>query len=327
MTHSERPRSERRNVTSRFRRSSMPRVVSNWKQTIASGCGFICRTFSSFRLPPTRGKKLPMLGTACGTEQKRPSPTVAAAAKHRSYVTSPLNTCSPESALFALYVGASDGKADQSERSIKRRLQLGCRERNRIYEATNKLGEDYPFECSVASYVSRAPSRAANVTTDGGVQIHVQWAGDQLILPSIEDPDADAGKAWERWMIQPGKMGAILLACGITGSLLQGANVLDMRPHFVVLDDLDKRDSLAADRKKTTTTETGTVVAKIEDIIEKTIAGMKGQGQKMGQVMLCTVTARRSIAFMYTDPEQKPSWAGQRFKMIKKHPEREDFVG
>ena len=226
---------------------------------------------------------------------------------------------------FALYVGASDGKADQSERSIKRRLQLGCRERNRIYEATNKLGEDYPFECSVASYVSRAPSRAANVTTDGGVQIHVQWAGDQLILPSIEDPDADAGKAWEQWMIQPGKMGAILLAAGITGSLLQGANVLDMRPHFVVLDDLDKRDSLAADRNKTTPTATGTVVKKIEDIIEKTIAGMKGQGRKMGQVMLCTVTARRSIAFIYTDPEQKPSWAGQRFKMIKKYPEREDL--
>ena len=226
---------------------------------------------------------------------------------------------------FALYVAASNEKAEQSERSIKRQLQLGCREQTREFSAISKLGEDYPFECSVASYVSRAPSRAANVTTDGGIQIHVQWAGDQLILPSIENSDADATKAWERWMIKPGKLGSILLATGITGSMLQGANVLDMRPHFVALDDLDKRDSLAADRTKVTAAETGNVVAKIEDIIEKTIAGMKGQGEKMGQVMLCTVTARKSIAFIYTDPEQKPSWAGYRLKMIKTPPNREDL--
>jgi len=185
---------------------------------------------------------------------------------------------------FALYVAASDGKAEQSERSIKRRLQLGCKEKNRTFIPTTTLGEDYPFECSVAAYVSRAPARAANVTTDGGTQIHVQWAGDQLILPSIEDASANASDAWRRWMIKPGQLGAILLATGITGSALQGANVLDMRPSFLVLDDLDKRDSLAADRNKTSTA-TGAVVGKIEEIIEKTIAGMRGQGEKMGQVM------------------------------------------
>ena len=225
---------------------------------------------------------------------------------------------------FALYVAATDGKAEQSSRAIKRRLQLGCRERNRVFSPISRLGEDYPFECSVAAYVSRAPSRAANVTTDGGTQIHVQWAGDQLILPSIEDPDYDAEKAWSQWMLKPGQLGSIMLAAGILGSMLQGANVFDMRPDFVALDDLDKRDSLAADRNKSAT-ETGNVVRKIEDIIEKTIAGMKGQGRKMGQVMLCTVTARRSIAFMYTDPEQKPSWAGDRFKLIKSPPNREDL--
>jgi len=218
---------------------------------------------------------------------------------------------------FGLYVGASDGKADQSQRAIKRRLQIGCREQGRRYIATTELGRDYPLECAVASYVSRAPSRANNVTVNGGWRVHVQWAGDQLILPSIEEGEADVGKCWEKWMVKPGKLGAILLACGVTGSLLQGANVLDMRPSFVVLDDLDKRESLAS--------EDGKVAPKIEEIIEKTISGMKGQGERMGQVMLCTVTSRNSVAFRYTDPEQKPSWAGARVKMMKSPPKREDL--
>lgn len=45
----------------------------------------------------------------------------------------------------------------------------------------------------------------------------------------------------------------------------------------------------------------------------------------MGQVMLCTVTAKKSVAFIYTDPAQKPSWAGHRYKMIKVQPAREDL--
>lgn len=224
---------------------------------------------------------------------------------------------------FGLYVGASDGKADQSEKSIKQRLRLGCRERDRVFIASSPLGEDYPFECSICSYVSKAPSRANNVTVNGGWRVHVQWAGDQLILPSFEPGEADEAVCWERWRSKPGKMGSILMACGITGSLLQGANILDMRPRFVVLDDLDKRDSLAAEEKNIT--EQGKVAAKIEEIVEKTISGMKGQGERMGQVMLCTVTSRKSVAFRYTDPETKPSWGGSRIKRLHKLPNREDL--
>lgn len=216
---------------------------------------------------------------------------------------------------FALYVGESDPKAKQSEGSIKRWLRTGCYDRNRIFQPATPLGEDYPFQCSIASYVSKAPSRANNCTCNGGKQIHVQWAGDQIILPSLEIDQGDPNETWDAWMLKPGMLGAILLATGVTGSLLQGANVLDMRPRFVVLDDLDKRGSLAS--------EEGKHAGKVEDIIDKTISGMRGQGHSMGQVMLCTVTSRDSVAFKYTDPEAKPTWSGYRLKRLLAKPKNE----
>lgn len=221
---------------------------------------------------------------------------------------------------FALYVGASDPKASQSDQAIRRWLRTGCISKpgnDREFIANSPLGEDYPFECAVLSYVSKAPSRANNVTTNGGWRIHVQWANN-LIMPSLEFGDED--EAWEKWMIRPGVLGAMLLACGITGSVLQGANIFDQRPTAVVLDDLDNRESLAADKKKSH--DDGTVAKKIGEIIDKTISGMQGQGQSMGQVMLCTVTTRKSVAFRYSDPMQEPSWSGIRNKRVIKWPDR-----
>lgn len=218
---------------------------------------------------------------------------------------------------FGLYVASSDGKAEQSEKAIKQHLRISCRQFQQDFIAVTPLAADYPFECAVSSYVARAPSRANNVTTAGGAKIHVQWAGDEWILPSLEAGAMDDEEAWERWRIKPGELGSILIATGIMGSVLQGANVLDMRPSFVVLDDLDSRDSL--------TVEDGKMAPKIEQIIEKTISGMQGPGLKMGQIMLCTVTARRSIAFWYSDPETKPAWGGRRVKRLKSYPDRLDL--
>jgi len=106
--------------------------------------------------------------------------------------------------------------------------------------------------------------------------------------------------------------------------MLQGANVLDMRPTAVILDDLDKRDSLAV-KGATMSVEDGKVAPKIMQIINKTISGMKGQGESMGQVMLCTVTTHKSVAFRYSDPEQEPSWSGERKKRMITWPKRMDL--
>lgn len=147
------------------------------------------------------------------------------------------------------------------------------------------------------------------------MRIHVKWSGDQFIWPSIAHGDEE--ECMSRWMLEVGRLGAILLACGYTSNILQGANVLDLRPAFVSLDDLDNRESGTVDDSKD--------AEKIEKLIDHTISGMRGQGSKMGIAFLCTVSSRRSSAFTYTDPTKKPAYAGKRVKRVRSWPDRMDL--
>jgi hypothetical protein len=194
---------------------------------------------------------------------------------------------------FPLVVAATAAKAHKTLNSLKRRLAS---------RGPSLLAEDYPLECQVARYVDPWPSRARNVTANGRKSINVQWGGDMIVLPT-----------WEA--TEP--LGPILLALGITSDELQGCNVYDQRPDFVMLDDLDSRDSLAA--------EDGVIAEKIEEAIDKTIAGLGGQSRRLGQFMLCTITSRESAAFKYSDPAQKPSWSGERIAALTAWPERKDL--
>lgn len=194
---------------------------------------------------------------------------------------------------FPLIVSATAAKSKKTLNSLKRRLAS---------RADSPLAEDYPLECHVARYVDPWPSRARNVTANGRRSIHVEWGGDSIILPTWEDTEP---------------LGPILLALGITSDELQGCNVYDQRPDFVMLDDLDSRDSLAA--------EDGTIAGKIEEAVDKTIAGLGGQSRRLGQFMLCTITSRDAAAYKYSDPAQKPAWSGERIAAIKAWPERKDL--
>lgn len=187
---------------------------------------------------------------------------------------------------FALIVAATCSKAEKILASIKAKL------RSPVNKA---LHEDYPLECSVARYVAPAPSRANNVTVETR-QVHVEWKPDWVILPTF------VGET----------MGPIIMSLGVTSDDIQGCNVYDVRPDFVMLDDLDSRDSLAA--------EDGKVAQKIEEVIDKTIAGLGGPNRRLGQYMLCTITSRKSAAFRYSDPTVKPAFSGSRISRIKQWP-------
>jgi hypothetical protein len=192
---------------------------------------------------------------------------------------------------FGLIVCATGGKADEALRSIKAQLR----------RKNSPLWEDFPLECDVASYVAPAPARANNATVDGR-RIHVEWSASRMILPTFLEDEPT---------------GPIVMSHGWESEQLQGCNVLDVRPDFVMLDDLDNRGSLAA--------EEGVVAGKVEEIIDKTIGGLGGPGRRLGQVMLCTITSPRSAAFKYSDPAQKPAWSGIRLPRIKAWPERLDL--
>ena len=57
----------------------------------------------------------------------------------------------------------------------------------------------------------------------------------------------------------------------------------DVRPDFVMLDDLDSRDSLSA--------EHGVIASKIEETLGKTVAGLGGPNRQLGRVFICTITS------------------------------------
>lgn len=205
---------------------------------------------------------------------------------------------------FPLIVSATSSKSAKTLNSLKQRMASATtfNDRKRQFTPLNDLGADYPLECSIARYVNPWPSRARNVAANGRKRIHVQWGGDMIILPTWEDEEP---------------LGPILLALGITSDEMQGCNVYDQRPDFVMLDDLDSRDSLAA--------EDGVIAGKIEEAVDKTVAGLGGQSSRLGQYMLCTITSRDAAAYKYSDPAQKPSWSGERIAAIQAWPERKDL--
>jgi hypothetical protein len=194
--------------------------------------------------------------------------------------------------LFPLNLAATAEKAKKTLASLKRRLAS---------RSDTPLAQDYPLECHVARYVDPWPSRARNVTANGRRPIHVEWGATWFIIPTWENEEP---------------LGPILLSLGITSDELQGCNIYDRRPDFVTLDDLDSRDSLAS--------EDGVVAEKIEEAVDKTVAGLGGQSRRLGQFMLCTITSRESAAFKYSDARLKPSWSGERIAAIIEWPEAKD---
>lgn len=188
---------------------------------------------------------------------------------------------------YLLVLAATSNKAEKMLADLKRQL------RNPL---NKELREDYPLETTVARYVGSAPSKANNCTGNGGRPIAVKWTQDLLVLPRWEDEG----------------LGGIVQALGITSDAVQGANYNDIRPSFVILDDLDSRDSLAA--------VDGKIAGKIETIIDHTVAGLGGPGRRLGQTMLCTIPSRNSVAFRYSDPNEKPAWSGVRIARIQKWP-------
>lgn len=199
---------------------------------------------------------------------------------------------------FPLVLSATGNKSRATLDSIKWRLA-----NQKLQDGSvSPLSEDYPLEFAVANYIHPAPARANNVTGNGRRPINVHWKPDWIVLPTWADEEP---------------LGPILLALGITSDSLQGCNIFDQRPDFVMLDDLDSRDSLAA--------EDGVVAAKIEEIVDKTVAGLGGQSRQLGQFMLCTVTSSDAAAYKYSDPMQKPAWSGERIKAIRKWPDKLDL--
>lgn len=113
----------------------------------------------------------------------------------------------------------------------------------------------------------------------------------------------------------PVSCGQVMGAIGIKGRV-RGTKFRGKRPTLALIDDIE--DAQAA--------ESDPLIEKNEKIIEEDVAGLSRSSKRIARVMLCTTQNRKCIAYKYTDPKQKPSWKGKRYRKMKRVPDRIDLI-
>lgn len=189
---------------------------------------------------------------------------------------------------FALILSATAEYAHDRLESIKH-----------LFEENDLLLADFPEVCMPARDVAIAPQRAGSQETDMGGLTAIEWSGDMIKLPRVDNSLSSA---------------AIVMCRGITSSL-RGLNIGDVRPDLVIVEDPDDEESADSFPK------TQRKIRKIN----QSIRGMAGPGKGLARVMLCTTINRDCVGYQYTDRNRYPAWNGKRFKMLDSMPHREDL--
>lgn len=166
------------------------------------------------------------------------------------------------------------------------------------FEFNDLLAADYPEVCVPVQSLAGAPQRAG-MQTVAGVRTQMKWGETIVVFPTVAGSKAS---------------GAVLMTRGLDAAI-RGVNYGELRPDLVIIDDPETRESVKSESQTTDR----------ELAIETDLAGLGGPGKKLARLMLTTIQNRRCLSFKYTDPTQKPSWSGRRFRFIEQWPEHEDL--
>lgn len=169
---------------------------------------------------------------------------------------------------------------------------------------------DYPEVCVPVRALENTPNRAHYQLVNGlrhdngeafeAASSRFTWCGQEIILPNVPgSPSA----------------GAIIATRGLDAAV-RGLKRRGRRPQLAIIDDPDTEETSRSEDQ----------AAKLSDRIDKAIGGLGSQQKPIARLMLCTIPSRLSVAFKFTDPTQKPSWKGKRFKYLVTPPDRLDLV-
>lgn len=200
---------------------------------------------------------------------------------------------------FVIVVGKSQGKSQLELKGIKEKLQQ-----------SPILLADYPEICVPFEKVGGWSSRARMQTVRGELT-NIVIAADHIAFPTItreQLPD------WPD-EIDPASRGQVMYSLGVDGPI-RGTKFRGRRPKLVIIDDMEDREAAASD----------VLIEKNEEIIEQDIAGLGSGAERVSRAMLCTIQNRKCIAYKYTDPKQKSSFKGKRYRKMIKPPSRMDLV-
>lgn len=201
---------------------------------------------------------------------------------------------------FPIVIGKNQRKSEAELRTVREKLQQ-----------SELLLEDFPELCMPFKAVGGWSSRA-NMQTVAGEFTRLKIAADHIIFPTITTEQLP--KEWPS-DCEPVSNGQILSSIGIDGGI-RGTNYRDIRPDIAIIDDIEDRQA----------SESDALIEKNEDIIEQDIGGLASSAERVARVFLCTIQNRKCVAFKFTDPKQKPSWKGKRYRKMIRRPDRMDLV-
>ncbi len=199
---------------------------------------------------------------------------------------------------FAVLFNATGSDATDSLKAIRGDL-----------EENERLANYYREVCTPVERLEGVPQRAATMLVSGkelysgrefaNYPAKFVWCGHEIYLPHV--PGSPAG-------------GAIIATRGLDSSV-RGLNKRGRRPDVAIIDDPDTEETARSEEQ----------ARKLEDRIDRAIAGLGGQQRGIARVLLTTLQNRTCVSFRFTDPMSKSSWKGKRFRFLLQPPSRDDL--
>ena len=176
-------------------------------------------------------------------------------------------------------------------------------------ETSERLLRLYPEVCEPIHALEGAPQRAYGQTVSGKrfdtgepfemVASRFSWCGDSILLPNVPG--------------SPGA-GAVIATRGLDGEI-RGAKRGTKRVQLAGIDDPDTEETVNSEDQ----------AKKLEKRIDRGIAALGGQRRRVARVMLTTCQNQTCVSYKFTDPKEKPSWHGRKFRFLIEKPTRMDL--
>lgn len=199
---------------------------------------------------------------------------------------------------FSVLCAATGTLADNSLDTIK-----GALDENPLLHA------DYPEVCEPVRALEGAPQRAGSQIVSGerhdngepyeAAKTRFSWCGQEIVFPNV--PGSPSARA--------------IIATRGLDSAVRGLKRKGRRVQLVGIDDPDTEDTARSEMQ----------AAKLEDRIDRALGGLGSQQKAVARVMLTTLQSRIAVSYRYTDPAQKPTFKGKRFRYLIAQPERLDL--
>ena len=174
---------------------------------------------------------------------------------------------------------------------------------------SERFVEDFP-EIAIPM-VMAGPGVSGPRQTVAGKYIKLYMGAKYFALPTISRSQLPH---WPEG-VQPVSNGQIMGSLGMNGKI-RGEKFRGHRPTLAIIDDIEDATAAKSDH----------LIELNEKKIEEDIGGLGRSARRIARVMLCTTQNRKCIAYKYTDPKQKESWRGKRYRKMKKPPGRMDLV-